>query len=170
MPLLSSRASCPSEAPGSVAVGRLPLHAGLFLLSSFSFLSASTLPAPPLTLLFFPFTSLPFQSFPLPFVLLSRFLYPALPLPCLLPCVPLSLSLRHSVCLSLCFSVSLSLFLLVCFLSPLLSPVPLCHPLFLSHYFCVSVFISLSYVSLFFRSFGLIRPPHPGRKKPCAAG
>ena len=86
-------------------------------------------PPPPLTLLFFPFPSLPFQSFPLRFVPSSRSLYPALclpasPPPCPLPFLPLSRSLwlsvslspsvslslcTQSVCMSLCFCVSLSL-------------------------------------------------------------
>ena len=143
-----------------LALGRLPLHADVL-----PFLSAFR--PPPLTLLFFPFPSLLFQSFPLPFVPSSRSLYPALfllasPLPCPLPFLPLSLSLCLSVSLclsiprSLCLSApslsvcrSVSLFL---FLSPPLSIVPLGFPssLVLSLSLSLSFPLSPSLLSTYF--------------------
>ena len=128
-------------------------------------------PSRPLTLLSFPFPSLPF-------VAVSRFLYPALfRFPALFL---VFLSLCLSVTLSVCRSASL--YLILCFslpcclcFSPLLSPVPigfprspiLSFPVLLC--LCVSVSPSLCLMSLYsFVPSALDPQPNPGCKKSLA--
>ena len=185
---LPSRASCPSGAPGSVAFGRLPLHAHVVLVPLHC-----PLPSP-----ISPFLSLPFLALPVLSAALRCSVSLPLPgpFPAFFSALPSSsLSLPHSLCLSLCFSVSHSLLLsssLSSFSHFCFPPVPLGFPpslvlsLSLSLSLCLSlrplspclpfpvllclclsasrVFLSLSHVSLFLCSYGL-RPPNPGPEK-----
>ena len=162
---------------------KVSLHAHVL-----SFLSAFPLPSPNSSFLS-PFPSLPFRSFPLPFVPFSRFVHPAQfrlssPLPF---SSSVSRSPCHSVCLSvalfLCFSVSLSLFSLTYAfprpawfpsvprfvslslsasfpMSPSLSlQLPLCRCLY------VSVSLSLYVLSLYSFAPSALDPLNPGREK-----